>query len=502
MEAPSNKLYSFDDNVINACYFDYRKFYIQTPPYSFFKEFYKEVSSSISASCNPSEILQSGHFFHEFSHYMHLIGTPVCIFDNLLSIISQIRISRYVKSLASSNINKICLPFYKYINENPEFLKSDYLLFRGVTSYLYCFYDQSNMPGLENTKRMKFLDNYSANLFRYTQATLQKSFIAFRVTFEVEGKITKKLIPIGLYSILEGFASLIQEHLLLRYLPAEKIYRNVDDIVQDGKRIPYYVLRYYAHQKLNGLKKGDFGAIFAGALYLSLMNLNPIFYKNTFSPIDMKEFEEQTVEFLTQLSHPSQTFFNAFFTLKDIVEEQGGVAPGEKGVIDLINKACERMDMPPLDSIYEVFSNFLRKMLNEFYSLEFKEFYFAKHYFELGLEVMKVAKENPYDFMVFPTGVAEKVGEKITPFAIKGIYSTKASPEKIRWYLFFNIMEQFLHKKRIFCHDKYVSGTNKHCRNDKECTVDKIDYPYSKCEKTFLDLLKDFLGDFSKLVPS
>jgi hypothetical protein len=358
------------------------------------------------------------------------------------------------------------------------------------------------MPGLENTKRMKFLENYSVNLFKYSQGNLEKNIIVFLVTFKFEGKLIKQFVPIGLYSIFEGFTSLIQEHLLLHYLPAEKTYRNVDDIVQDGKRIPYYVLRYYAHQKLNGLKKGDFGAIFAGALYLSLMNLNPIFYKNIFSPIDMNENEEQTMEFLTQLNHPSQTFFKAFFTLKDIVEEQGGVAPGEKGVVDLINKACERMDMPPLDIIYEVFSNFLRQMLNEFYSLEFKEFYFVKHYFELGLEVMKVAKENPYDFIVFPTEIGEKVGEKITPFSIKGIYSTKASPEKIHWYLYFTIMEQFLHQKRIFCHDKYVSGTNKHCKNDTECTVDKIDYPYSKCEKAFLDLLKYFLGDFRNLVPS
>jgi hypothetical protein len=107
------------------------------------------------------------------------------------------------------------------------------------------------MPGLENTKRMKFLENYSVNLFKYSQGNLEKNIIVFLVTFKFEGKLIKQFVPIGLYSIFEGFTSLIQEHLLLHYLPAEKTYRNVDDIVQDGKRIPYYVLRYYAHQKLN-----------------------------------------------------------------------------------------------------------------------------------------------------------------------------------------------------------------------------------------------------------
>ena len=57
-------------------------------------------------------------------------------------------------------------------------------------------------------------------------------------------------------------------------------------------------------------------------------------------------------------------------------------------------------------------------------------------------------------------------------------------------------------KKRIFCFQKYLIGTNPSCENNGECSLDKEDYSYSKCDEVFINSLNKYLGDVNKLVPS
>ena len=193
---------------------------------------------------------------------------------------------------------------------------------------------------------------------------------------------------------------------------------------------------------------------------------------------------------------------DSFFALKEIAKENGGIPISEKEIKRPIRQACERIGCRPINYLYEVFEEFLKSVVYKLFPIEIRTYPFAKHYFEIAFKVMKNARENPYDFILFPTEFAQKSKVSIIPPVFKGKFTTDYDPAKNDWLLFTNVMEQFFNKKRIFCSHKILHGTNWHCKNDSECSVDKVDYPYSKCEDVFLKLLNDVLGDVRKLVPS
>jgi hypothetical protein len=357
------------------------------------------------------------------------------------------------------------------------------------------------MCGLQYIDNFKITEEYPADMYLLTRGRLQNSFPALFVTFKKDGKVTQHYIPIGLFAILEGFSRTMQDHYLLHYFPVEKVYKNNDEIMSEPKYLPYYILRYFALSHLGGLEKGESNAILLSSFYLALHYLKPIFCKQELFRFDLEICRAETEQFLSKITHPGHIFFESFFTMKEIVEKKGGIEPGEKGIDNLIHRACAQMDIPPLDLQCDVFRECFMRILSN-YPLEFREFPFGTHFFNIALKLMRVAKDNIYDFMLFPSLVAEKVGNSINPLSIKGDYCTEASSEKTEWLIFYTIMEQFFHRKRIFCIDKFLFGKNPHCKNDGECSLDKIDYPYSKCDEVSIGVINRVVGNVKKLVPS
>jgi len=502
MSVPSRKLYAFDKSLVNDCYFDLDRFYIRTPPRDSLTKAYRTASSTDSSQYDPIDIYETGHFLHELNHYMHQIGTPVCLFNNLLCTTSLIQISHYIKSFTSLEKRQVKLPLYDHMDEYPESITSSYSLSRAITSFMYCPFKTKGMFGIKYINKIKSIQKYSADLHFITHGRVQNPFVVFVLAFNKNSRSIVRQVPIGLSGILEELASLSQDHFLLHYFPSERTRINTDAIDEDERYLKYYLLRYYTNLKFDGLKKGEFGAIFSAALYLSLVNLDPLFHKNSLSKLDLRSLHSKSEDLFSVINHPSLTFFDSLDVLKEVINQDGGIERGEKGFLSFINKACKKMDMPPIGKIYDIFSRYLSKSLVDFYRDEFAQYLFTRHYFDLGLKVMSIAKEDPYTFLFFPNEIEKKVGDDLFPFAVKGLHMHKCTPKKIRWYLFSTLMQQLLHGKRIYCSEKYHEGTNSHCENDKECSIDKVDYPYSKCEPLFKEELNYFLGDFNKLIPS
>ena len=168
----------------------------------------------------------------------------------------------------------------------------------------------------------------------------------------------------------------------------------------------------------------------------------------------------------------------------------------------MIGKTCERIGCRPINFLYKAFEEFLKAVIYKLFPIEISAYPFAKHYFEISLELMKNAQENLYNFIFNPSWFEQKSKIRLIPPIFQGKFTNEHDPQKNDWLLYSNIMEQFFHKKRIFCSHKILYGTNWHCKNDKECSLDRVDYPYSKCEDVFIELLNDVIGDVKKLVPS
>jgi len=269
--------------------------------------------------------------------------------------------------------------------------------------------------------------------------------------------------------------------------------------------LPYYILWFFMLNQLDGLKINEIYTIACLSFYLSLMFVNPInqAHSNIFGFYGRATSElEKTEQFLQELNHPGQSFLDVFFALKEIVSEKGGLSFKANDIKSFLNQVCERRGYREIDFLYKAFGLFLDGVVHKLMPIEFQTFPFAKHYADISLDLLDKAKDNLFDYIFFPTELAEKTKTPLIPSTFKGQYVNEVTPEKNDWLLFSNILEQFFHKKRIYCSHKILYGTNWHCKNDKECSLTRVDYPYSKCEEPFIGLLNGVLGDVNKLASS
>jgi hypothetical protein len=304
-------------------------------------------------------------------------------------------------------------------------------------------------------------------------------------------------MPIGLYSILEGFARLNQDRQLMQQTGAKKFVEQYLKRKENKAFTVYYLLDSYAYNILYGLELNEIFTILYLSFYFSLVCIRPI---NQW-PYDIfgfygtakKEVDDKMEQFLSNLSHPGYTFLDVLFTLKDLAAEGEKISRDKKCIMHLMQKVCERIGCRPVNFLYELFGSFLEKTINNQFPIEFHDYPFAKYYLTSSLQLMKAAAKDPYVFMFYPWQILEETG--LMPMVFTGKYIINHDTSKYDWFLFSNIMDQFLHKKRIFCHDKIYFGANTDCKNNADCSVDKTDYPYSKCEDDFLKLINWAIGD-------
>jgi hypothetical protein len=498
MEGSVHKLYSWDKE---ANLFDCDRFIINLQPE--FLEFLKNEGNLKKNIENLTtvDILRISTRSHEYQHYLNIIGTPVGIYDTLIRFASLAQIS-FLLNLYIYKRDKVYLPFLKHMDDDPT-ISFTYKLSEALTSYLY------GKPDIEDLEGIDYIDNAKLELFFCSKlfdiTRVESTFPGFILKFKKDGEITSEYVPIGLHTILEGFSRINQDITLLGKLSFEQFWKPYENRMADGNFTAYYILQFYARNLLDGLNSLQIDTIVCLSFYFSLMCLRPI-NQWPFSPcfcVNFKDhIDEEAENFFSNLSHPGFTFLDAFYALKEIAKEEGGVPTDRKGVTNLIKKTCERIGCLPINFLYKEFETFLAFAIDKLCPMNFYEFPFAKHYFNISLKLMEKAKDNVYDFIFHPWTLISKTKVPITPMVFCEKYIINPGSDKLDWFHYSSIMDQFFNKKRIICPEKIFFGTNKHCKNDKDCSLDRVDYPYSKCEDNFIKDINGTIGDVTKLLPS
>ena len=95
-------------------------------------------------------------------------------------------------------------------------------------------------------------------------------------------------------------------------------------------------------------------------------------------------------------------------------------------------------------------------------SVQFLSFPFIKYFFEISLKVVEKAEKDIITFLRNPIVYLEE-----QPFIMvgKGIHKD-SSKESVQYLDFSSIIEQLLFKKRIFCFQKYLFGSNSSQRKE------------------------------------
>ena len=121
----SDKLYNFDEQLVNDCYFDRKKFLISIPPKDFYTQVYGKAENE---KYDLVEIYTGNHLIHEYHHYLCQLATPICFFDNIFYFSSLIRISYFIKIHALAGSDELPMPFCEHLDEYPAFITSNYVL--------------------------------------------------------------------------------------------------------------------------------------------------------------------------------------------------------------------------------------------------------------------------------------------------------------------------------------------------------------------------------------
>lgn len=494
MDSTNHKLYSLDDV---ETFFDYKRFFVKLPQDLLPPTKNKEKIKT-------EELYKLATRVHEYQHYYNIIGTPMGIYDTLVRFSCMTEITFSVRRFIRKQ-QKVRLPFEQYLNEFPT-AAFVYRLSKAMTAFFYCIPKGTALEGIKYIDKMGVTEWECENLWKATGDKIRKSFPSLVLKLNKNGTTKHEYIPIGLSPILEGFSRIIQDHHILSFLPAKQYAEILNKRMVNSDYTPYYILFSYAYNKLNGLNFSEIEMIVALSFYLSLMFLKPISQLSDFYGFYgvclCDHLDERAVNFISSLEHPGHTFLKALFALKEIAEEKGGVPLHKKEIANLLNQTCDRMDIPPVRVLYSRFESFLNILINKIKHYGFQEYPFAKHYFEISYKFMKTAKNNLYDSIFAPGILARDKNAQLRPMIFCGDIVSNYHDDKYDWLYFTSIMDQFLHKKRIFCPDKFIWGRNSACKNDKECSFDKIDYPYSKCESDFIDMINIVLGDANKLIPS
>ena len=459
---------------------------------------------SSNNSVDPFALSQSSTFLHEVQHYVNLVGTPLGIYDALLRFTCLTQISFYLRTFSGKG-KKLKLPFEENMDEYP-IIASTYALSTALTSYLYGDFNRSGLQGIDYITKTKLREIECDELYKATQGKVKRGSPTLVISFNKDGKKSLKYMPIGLLSILEGFARLNQDMHIKKYQRPELYEKDYLKRMGDKEYTLYYILKYYANSLLDGLELREQEIMILISFYLSLLCLRPInqwpYIVYSYFGLYEEFLNEQVEQFLSNLSHPGQTFIDALFALKEIAREKGGIPLDKEGIIHLINETGERIGCRSVKFLYERFSLFLRTVIKNGFPIGPSAHSYTNHYFEISLSLMEAAAYNPYDFILHPWELLSNLNLPMKPMVIgKEYYITDREGHKTDWFLFSYIIKQFFEKKRIFCYNKIIFGRNAQCAHDKECSLDKIDYPYSNCDKDFIEMINWVVGDVNKLSP-
>jgi hypothetical protein len=497
-----SKLFDFEGKID---LFDQYRFYIKLSHEEMFSPDTSQTEDEGDlGKIDPLEQTKIGTFLHENQHYLNFIGTPVGIYDSMIRVACLTQISILVRAFPRS-LDKLKTPFAKNLSEYPVFA-GIYNLAEAVSSYFFCPLQNIALHSINNTNNFDLV-NYECNqLYTATQKKILKKFPVLVVNTNNDGNKLPRYVPIGLQAILEGFARLNQDLYFKRVMPPDQYAKEYEERLQTEKYTLYYLLQNCATYFLQGLDSKEIETIVLLSFYFSLICIGPInqepFNRLGYWGRDGSGIDDKVEHFLSNLSHPGYTFFKTLKALKEIAKEDGGVSTNAKDIMKLLNKVCERIGCRPIGYLYQSFSLSLESIIDNFFPIELETYPFAKHYFKVSLELMKQAADNPYDFIYYPWEILNKLKSDYGALIFRGKYVMNYNQEKFDWFIFSDIMRQFFTKKRIFCPEKRIYGTNKHCKNDRECSLDKNYYPYSKCEDYFIDKINGVLGDVNKLVSS
>jgi hypothetical protein len=253
--------------------------------------------------------------------------------------------------------------------------------------------------------------------------------------------------------------------------------------------LKHFVLKEFCDSSVNPI------IILIAAFYISMMYLEPISCqskKEHYWGLNYKTANDE--EFIFNLMHPGETFLRALDSMRKVLK-----SVKKPHLIDLLDLTCKEMKIPSVKEMNRNLRIFLHKTA-EVCSLALPNYPFLKYFLEVSIDILEKT-EDEEDLAIFL--LRPNLNLKYIPCTIsddriirKGSKDNEVLIEES------SIIDQLLKKRRIFCSPKNFFGNNPNCKNDKECSIKKENYPYSKCEDGFLGVLEHVVGDVNKLVPS
>ena len=433
-------------------------------------------------------------FAHELFHNYLTLSTSFGIYEILLRTAFLIQTSATAINETKDRGTQLRLPFIKDIESFPE-LKYNYDFLKKFIKYIYPepLFKLPKGYGTQNIKRIKHRDEH----FKFYDFMNQKTpllYPTFILHFDINGDKKTKYLPIGLQIIQDNFCRIVQDDLLRDVQSKEEYNKDFNFRINNELFLPYYILTHVSAMEFPKPQLPYFMALRL-ASYIAMMFLEPISChpeRDFYWGLNLKTADD--AEFITSLTHPGKTFLCALDALK-----KAGESIKEPDSVALMNAACEEMRIPSVKEMNDNMKAFLYR-IKGLSTTVLRNYPFLKHFIEISLEILKIT-EHERDLAIFL--LRPSLNLKYIPSIVSDDrYIKKGNIDNEVLVEESSIIEQFLLEKRIFCSPKKFFGSNPRCENDKDCSIDKVDFPYSKCENDFLGVLEHVVGDVNKLVPS